>query len=355
MRKGLLIVLLAAIAIGPLFAGGSQAAQPTFELALITDHGPVDDRSFNQGAWEGVVQYAEENGITHRFFRPAENSGSARLEAIRLAAEAGARLIVTPGFAFSEPVFIAQEEFPDIRFVILDARPARDGVSEVGPNTLSIFYAEEQAGFIVGYAAVREGFRNLGFFGGVSVPAVVRFGVGYILGAEYAARQENVDVTMMYRYLGTFDARPENKTLASTWYNGGTEVIFVAAGGAINNAISAAEELSGKWVIGANVDQQDLSPVILTSSLKQLRVSVYQAISEFYAGTFRGGEAITLTAAEEGVGIPENLSRFRRFTRADYDALLQRMISGEIEIPSSHTLGIPGDLGLQRTRVTVVN
>lgn len=354
IKKTIVLLVLAAVAMTPLFAGGSQA-QPTFELALVTDHGPVDDRSFNQGAWEGVVQYAEEHGITHRFYRPAENSGSARLEAIRLAAEAGARVIVTPGFAFSEPVFIAQDEFPEIRFVLLDANPARDGTTRIGDNTLSIFYAEEQAGFIVGYAAVREGFRNLGFFGGVSVPAVVRFGVGYILGAEYAAREENVDVTMMYRYLGTFDARPENKTLASTWYNGGTEVIFVAAGGAINNAISAAEELSGKWVIGANVNQQDLSPVILTSSLKQLRVSVYQAISDFYAGTFRGGEAINLTAAEEGVGIPDDFSRFQRFTRAHYDALLQRLISGEITIPSSHTLSIPGDLGLQRTRVTVVN
>ena len=353
MKKAFVMIVCLAVLVPAVFAAGGQE-QPTYELALITDHGPVDDRSFNQGAWEGVVQYAEENDISYRFYRPAENSGSARLEAIRLAAEAGAQLIVTPGFAFSEPVFIAQDEFPEVNFVLLDAAPSQDGTTEIGENTVSLFYAEEEAGFIVGYAAVKEGFTNLGFFGGVSVPAVVRFGIGYILGADYAAQEEGVDVEIMYRYLGGFNARPEHKTLASTWYNEGTEVIFVAAGGAINNAISAAEELSDKWVIGANVNQQDLSEVILTSSLKQLRVSVYQAISEYYDGTFRGGEAVNLTAAEDGVGIPDDFSRFANFTEADYEEIVDALISGEIEVPSSHTLAIPGELDLQRTEVTVV-
>ncbi len=344
---GLLVILTISVL--------AACGRTTYEIALVTDHGPVDDRSFNQGAWEGVEAYAEEHGLTYTYFRPAENSGAARLDAIRLAAEAGAKIIVTPGFAFSEAVYRAQDEFPDIKFILLDATPSLDGNMNIGDNTLSIFYAEEQAGFLVGYAAVKEGLHNLGFFGGVSVPAVIRFGVGFIEGAEYAAREDNVDISINYRYLGTFDAVPANRVLASSWYQGGTDVIFVAAGGAINNAVTAAEELDNKWVIGANVDQISLSDVILTSSLKQLKDSVYMAIDEFYNDEFRGGEAITLTAAEGGVGIPDNFERFEIFTAEMYDTIVNKLISGEVVVTSSHTITLPDDLDLERTTVNIDN
>ncbi len=347
--KKVFAVLLVSLSIGLLAACGGE----TYELALITDHGPVDDRSFNQGAWEGVEAYAEEHDITYRYFRPAEDSGAARLDAIELAVDAGAKLIVTPGFAFSEAVHRAQEQYPDVKFVLLDAEPARDGETHVGDNTLSIYYAEEQAGFLVGYAAVKEGHHDIGFFGGVSVPAVIRFGVGYIEGAEYAAREDDVDVTVRYRYLGTFDAVPQNRVLASSWYEDGADLIFVAAGGAINNAVTAAEEQDGKWVIGANVNQMDVSDVILTSSLKELKNSVYMAIEEFYNDEFRGGEAITLTAGEEGVGIPDDFSRFENFTEEMYNDIFNMLVTGEIEVTSAFDLELPDDLDLERTTVII--
>ena len=327
-----------------------------YELALITDFGPIDDKSFNQGAWEGLEKYAEEFDISYKYYRPSEDSATARLDAIRLAVKGGAKVIVCPGFSFGEPVFDAQDEFPDVKIILLDADPHSADWSEfkIGDNVMSIYYAEEQAGFLAGYAAVKEGNTSLGFFGGVSVPAVVRFGVGFIEGAEYAAVEDDVNVSVMYKYLGSFDSKPENKTLAASWYDSGVDLIFSAAGGAINNAISAAEESTGKTVIGCNVDQRTLSDLIVTSSLKQLSLSVYEAIKDYYAGEFRGGEIVKLTAVQDGVALTPDFSRFTTFTEAQYNTIFSKIVSGEIVVTSSHTVVIPDDLGLVKVTVTIV-
>ncbi len=325
---------------------------PTYEIALVTDHGPIDDRSFNQGAWEGVEAYAEEHDITYTYYRPAEDSGSARLDAIRLAVDSGAKVVVTPGFAFGEAVYQAQDEFPDVKFILLDTQPSLDGDTNIADNTVSIFYAEEQAGFLAGYAAVKNGFTDLGFFGGISVPAVIRFGIGFLEGAEYAAEEDDVDVTVHYKYLGTFAAVPENKTLASSWFNSGTEVIFSAAGGAVNNAISAAEEATGKWVIGANVDQQDMSDTVLTSAQKLLKNSVYLVLEQYYNDEFPGGEALTLDASQDGIGLTLDFSRYDTFTEAQYNAILDDLVDGTIIVTSDFTIDINSDLDL--TRVTLI-
>lgn len=341
------------------FVAGVVAAcdtTPKYEIALITDHGPIDDKSFNQGAWEGVEAYAKDHKISYTYYRPAEDSGSARLDAIRLAVEAGAKIIVTPGFSFGEAVYQAQKEFPDVKFILLDAQPSKDGTTEVANNTLSIFYAEEQAGFLSGYAAVKEGFTKLGYMGGVSVPAVIRFGMGFIQGVEYAAKEMNVNVSVNYKYLMTFDALPANKTLATSWFkNDGVEMIFVAAGAAVNNAISAAEELQNKWVMGANVDQHDVSPLIISSSLKKLKESVYGALEDFYKGEFKGGQTVTLGAPENGVGITDNFTRFNNFTQEQYEAIYAKLASGEIIVNKNTSINIPNDLNLEKTTVNVQN
>ena len=170
-------------------AGETQAAQETgteagsgYELALITDVGTIDDKSFNQGSWEGLKAYADENGISCKYYKPEEKSDEACLAAIDLAVKGGAKLIVTPGFLFEVPIYEAQSKYPDVKFVIIDAKPAKDGTVEIADNVVSIFYAEEQAGYLAGYAVVKDGYRNLGFMGGIAVPAVVRYGYGFIQG-----------------------------------------------------------------------------------------------------------------------------------------------------------------------------
>lgn len=156
---------------------------------MITDVGTIDDRSFNQGTWEGIKQYAEEKGITHKYYQPTEQTDDAYLSSIDLAVKNGAKIVVTPGFLFEGPIGIAQDRYPDVTFVLIDGNPTVDGAIKINSNAVGITYAEEQAGFLVGYAAVKDGFTKLGFMGGMAVPAVKRYGFGFIQGAELAARR----------------------------------------------------------------------------------------------------------------------------------------------------------------------
>jgi basic membrane protein A len=168
----------------------TEAPKPTgYEIALITDKGNIDDKSFNQGAWEGVVKFAEENNITHKYYKPEEASDAGYLAAIDLAVQGGAKTIVTPGFLFEVPVYTAQTKYPDVKFVLLDGAPhtADYATFKTEANVASVMYAEEQSGYLAGYAAVQDGMTKLGFMGGMAVPAVQAFGYGYLQGAEAAA------------------------------------------------------------------------------------------------------------------------------------------------------------------------
>lgn len=311
-----------------------KPAANVFELALITDVGTIDDKSFNQGAWEGVEAYAKEHNITYKYYQPAEQSDAAYIDSIGLAVKAGAKVIVCPGFLFEVPIHTVQTMYPEVNFVILDGAPhAGDWVPDIADNTYSIFYAEEEAGFLAGYSIVKEGYTKLGFMGGMAVPAVVRFGYGFVQGAEYAAHEMGLTdpVQIKYTYVGNFDATPENQAKAASWYNEGTEVIF-ACGGAVGNSVMKAAEAAGTKVIGVDVDQSAESETVITSSMKNLSKSVYDALTAYYAGNFPGGTSVTLDATVEGVQLPMDNSRFETFTQADYDAIYGKITAKEIEI-----------------------
>jgi len=330
----LLVLVMLFCSAASIFAGGGggDRGRGGAELALVTDYGTIDDGSFNQGSWEGVVQYAQRNNIAHRYFQPPEISTASYLATIDLAIRGGARVVVTPGFLFNEAIFIAQDQFPDVRFILVDSAPRQGDVTRIGPNTVAVYYAEDQAGFLAGYAAVRDGFRRLGFMGGIAVPAVQRFGFGFIQGAEYAAQQLGLpvgSVTVRYTYTGTFTASPAIQTQAAAWFMDGVEVIF-ACGGGIGFSIMAAAEAAGRWVIGVDIDQANASPTVITSAMKELRHSVYTIIADHYRGQFPGGQALTFEAANQGVGLPMATSRFRTFSQADYDAVFARLVRGEI-------------------------
>ena len=312
-----------------------------FELALITDLGTIDDRSFNQGAWEGVVQYAEEFGIAHKYYKPADQGDDAYLNAIDLAVQSGAKVVVTPGFLFEVPIFIAQDRYPDIKFILLDGSPNNGDYdnwdAKVGSNTASVFYAEEQSGFLAGYAAVLDGYRNLGFMGGMAVPAVIRFGHGYIQGAEYAAQELGLadgSIKLNYFYTGTFAPSPDIQTRAAAWYNEGIEVIF-SCGGGICFSIFPAAENSGNVVIGVDGDQSGESPTVITSAMKLLTKSVYDCLTDYYGGTFPGGQELIFSAANLGVGLPMDTSKFNTFSQADYDAIYAKLMSGAVVVDNN--------------------
>jgi len=350
------MALLFSIIVFAVSCGGSTTTQGS-ELALITDVGTIDDKSFNQGSWEGLVKHAEDNNISHKYYQPEEKTTDAYMDSIDLAIKAGAKVIVIPGFLFEPAIYIAQDTYPETMFVLLDGTP-QDGTGtdyRIEKNVYSVFYAEEQSGFLAGYAAVKEGYTNLGFMGGMAVPAVIRFGYGFIQGAEYAAMELSItEIKIKYTYVGNFNATPESQTLAASWYRSGTQVIF-ACGGGVGNSVMAAAEQNDAYVIGVDVDQSDESPTVITSAVKMLGESVYSALDNYYNGTFPGGQSIRLDASDNGIGLPADLSRFNNFTKQDYASIYQKLISNDIAIKKDTDIKSADELSSETVKVELIN
>ena len=347
--KKFLLAFVMLVTVFALFACGGDDTDlldedPTnFKIAMITDVGDIDDKSFNQGTWEGIQSYAVANNKEYDYFRPSAVSTDDYIETIEFAIGQGYRIIVAPGFLFEEAIHAVQAEYPNVYFILIDGAPhAGDYNVEIKPNTLSIFFNEHESGWLAGYASVMEGFETLGFMGGMAVPAVVRFGVGYVAGAYYAAYQLGLDsfafTAQNYEYLGGFAPSDEHKTLATAFYNRGVQIIHAAAGGAGNSVMAAAEEGANRWVVGVDIDQRDESTRVVTSAMKGLGVAVQTALADIYNREFTGGISITLGAAENAVNLPtatNSFDRFQNFTRADYDFIFGMLSGGVLAVPSS--------------------
>lgn len=332
----------------------SAPSEEGYELALVTDLGTIDDKSFNQGAWEGLKKYADENSISYKYYQPQEGTTDSYVETIGLAIEGGAKLVVCPGFLFEEPVYIVQDQYPDVHFILLDGEPHdADYNYKTAENVMPILFQEDEAGFLAGYAAVKDGSTKLGFMGGMAVPAVIRYGYGFVQGADAAAKEDGVDVEIMYNYTGAFAATPEAQAMAASWYQNGTEVIF-GCGGAVGNSVMAAAEEAGAKTIGVDVDQSSESDTVITSAMKQLSVSVYDGVKDFYEDAFPGGETSVFSAKNDGVGLPMETSKFEKFTQEDYDALFAKLVDGELTINNSTEDSTTADLTLSNTKVSFV-
>lgn len=308
------------------------------EIFLITDKGNIDDKSFNQGSWEGVKAFGKDKGISYDYIKPEDATNDAYLAAIKQAVERGAKVIVTPGFLFEVPVYEAQTLYPEVKFILLDGAPhSADGSdSKSNSNVASIMYAEEQSGFLAGYAAVKDGYRKLGFMGGMAVPAVQAFGYGFLQGAEYAAAELGLEpgsVEVKYHYTGDFEENAKNKQTAKTMFQEGVEVIF-ACGGSVGKSVMAAAQESSAKVIGVDVDQRHDSTTVITSATKGLKASVYQVLESIYDSkdfeTKYGGKTTYFNAENQGVGLPENFDRFNNFTKAEYEAIYNKLVSKEV-------------------------
>ncbi len=324
----------------------TEAAAGTYELALVTDVGNIDDKSFNESAWNGVKNYAEANSISYAYYRPSEDSTAAREETIGTAIDKGAKIVVCPGYLFEEAIYNVQDKYPDVQFLILDGEPhtADYATYKTSSNVHCILYQEEQAGFLAGYAAVMDGYTKLGFLGGMAVPAVVRYGYGYVQGADAAAAELKLaagTVEIKYWYCGGFGPTDDIKTKMSGWYTEGTEVVF-ACGGGIYLSATAAAEAAGAKVIGVDKDQSAESPTIITSALKELTPSIELALTSIYANGGKwdadySGKTAVLGAAEKCVGLPtvEGSWRFSKFTVEQYEALFAKFVDGSVVVDST--------------------
>lgn len=376
MKKVLAIAL--AIMLVSMSLVGCSGTSKGAEIALITDKGNIDDKSFNQGSWEGVVEFAKAEKISHQYIKPEEGSDDAYLAAIDLAVTGGAKVIVTPGFLFEVAVYEAQTKYPEVKFILLDGAPhtADYSVFETKANVASILYAEEQSGYLAGYAAVKDGLTNLGFMGGMAVPAVQAFGYGYLMGAEDAAKELGLAdgaIKAIYHYTGDFAETDTNKATAKAMFQEGVDVIF-ACGGSVGKSVMSAASEAQKKVIGVDVDQRYDSETVMTSSTKGLAASVVSVLESIYKtngwDTF-SGKTTYFNAANDGVGLPtvvigddkaDAFDRFTSFDKAQYDELFAKMASGSIktirEIPVADAAGnataqeLTTALGLSKVKVT---
>ncbi|NLY46118.1 MAG: BMP family ABC transporter substrate-binding protein [Tissierella sp.] len=326
--------------------GGSGGAGGA-EIALITDKGNIDDKSFNQGSWEGVVEFAERENISHNYIKPEDASDDFYLAAIDLAVTGGAKVIVTPGFLFEVAVYQAQDKYPDVKFILLDGAPRNADYSDfkTNENVASVLYAEEESGYLAGYAAVMDGMTNLGFMGGMAVPAVQAFGYGYLQGAEDAATELGLadgSIKAIYHYTGDFDENDTNKATARTMYQEGMEVIFACGGSVGKSVMSAAAEAEAK-VIGVDVDQRYDSETVITSATKGLAESVVQVLDSIYNtdswDTF-GGKTTYFNAENNGVALPtvvlddanaDAFDRFESFTIEQYEEVYASLVAGSVD------------------------
>lgn len=354
--KRLLSIALAITLIAVTLAGCGSSSSG-HEIILITDKGNIDDKSFNQGSWEGVVEFATREGISHTYIKPEDDTNDGYLKAIELAVQGGAKVIVTPGFLFEVPVYEAQQKYPDVKFILLDGapHPADDLTPDIRENVASILYAEEESGYLAGYAAVMDGMRNLGFMGGMAVPAVQAFGYGYLQGAEDAAKELGLpdgSIKVTYHYTGNFEENDTNKATAATMYQEGTEVIF-ACGGSVGKSVMSAAAEAGAKVIGVDVDQRYDSETVITSATKGLAPSVIAVLESIYkTNSFEqyGGKTTYFNAENDGVGLPtvvigdedaDAFDRFESFSREDYDALFAKLKNGEVSVIRSINVADP--------------
>lgn len=324
------------------------SADGKYQVAFVTDVGQLKDKSFNQGTFDGVKLYAAANGLSYKYYQPANGSEATdddRYDAMKAAVEGGANVVVCAGYLQEAALKKAAIENPETPFVFIDGYPLTDDAGNTLSNVAGIAFKEEQAGYLAGYAAVMDGFTKLGFSGGGggTNPACCRFGYGYVQGANHAAEELGITVDMNYswQYGSTFSASTDLQTMINGWYVNGTEIVF-ACGGSMFQSIVAAASANDGYVIGVDVDQSGESEYVVTSAMKGLADAVQWAVAKVYDGTFDtiGGQQTSLGVADNAVQLPTGADswRFETFTVEEYESLYQQMVDGTLVVDDDYTV-----------------
>ena len=353
-----------------------NTTQPTetdgaYKVAMITDYGDITDQSFNQTTYEACKAFAEDNNIPYSYFKPAGDNTADRVAMIEKAADEGYNVIVMPGYAFGGAIVEVAPEFPDVKFIALDVSAGdllEAGVAKAGEsydynpanwdlakyvdmsNVYCAIYQEELCGYMAGYAAVKLGYKNLGFLGGMAVPAVIRYGYGFVQGVDAAAADMSLtDVNLNYVYGGQFFGDADITAVMDTWYAGGTEVVFACGGGIYTSAVDAAKKAGGK-VIGVDTDQAGViaayagvDGMTVTSAMKGLYPTTYDTLTDVVINgnwdNYKGKIAtLGLVSADDPelnyVQIPrgDGTQWSSSFTQDDYKDMVKDMFDGKLTV-----------------------
>ena len=307
------------------------------EIAMLVDIGDVDDKSFKEGIFDAVSKFAGEKGKTYNYYIPEEKSDYSVIKSIENAINHGAKVIVAPGYWFKKPIDVVQNKYKDVKFIITDTAPYCEDIKmyEIGENTFAFLFSEHEAGYLAGYAMVMEGFENIGFMGGIKSPSVENFGYGYIQGINDAAKEKGFrkkSIKLKYTYLGSFEESADHEYNASSWFAGDTQVIFACAGQAGLSVMKAAEKYKDKYVVGVDIDQSSQSDRVITSAIKDSKRAVYEELKKIYNGDFEGGKYAKYGVKEGYIYLEMEKSRFKNFSKKQYDELVNEISVGKIEV-----------------------
>lgn len=377
MKRKIMAVLLAAAMTGSLAGCGStqnknaaDASEEKMKVAMVTDSGDITDQSFNQMTYEACKAWGKENNIEFNYYKPQSDSDEARTASVDQAVADGANVIVLSGYVFAPTVIDESDLYPEVKFLALDVSAGdicEKGIGEgydYNPdhynvtdyynedNVYCCTYQEELSGFMAGYAAVMLGYRHLGFLGGMSVPAVNRYGYGYVRGADAAAKELGITDEVQVEYVcgGQFYGDADITAYMDTWYGSkGVEVVFACGGGIYTSAAEAAVKTGGK-VIGVDSDQSATiddykEGLTVTSAMKGLQVTIDNVLDAIldnewdkYVGKIENLGMESPDPAENYVQLPEETTQWDgTFTKEDYQKLVQRMYNGEYEVSSDST------------------
>ena len=394
--KKYLALLLALVMSLSLFACGNKdngdnkdnTDKSEYKVAMITDYGDITDQSFNQTTYEACKAFAEKNSIEFKYYKPAGDNTADRVAMIESAVDEGFNVIVMPGYAFGGAIVEAAPQHKDVKFIALDVAKGdllEAGVAKAGKeydynpdnwelaeyvdmtNVYCAIYKEELCGYMAGYAAVKLGYKNLGFLGGMAVPAVVRYGYGFVQGVNAAADELKLtDVKVNYIYGGQFNGDADITAVMDTWYNGGTEVVFACGGGIYTSAVDAAKKVEGAKVIGVDVDQagviakyaagedadqatvDSFKALTVTSAMKGLYPATFDTLTDVIVNgnwdKYKGKiDNLGLVSADDPtlnyVQIPMESTQWKdgAFTQDDYKALVKDMFDGKITVSNDTT------------------
>ena len=372
--KKIIAMLLACLMVIGLFAGcassGDEGGESAgeYKVAMITDYGDITDQSFNQTTWEACVKFGEDNNIPVKYYKPTSNDTAGRVASVELAIADGYNVIVMPGYAFGGTIVEVASQYPNVKFIALDVSKGdllEAGVAAKGEsydynpdnwnledyvdmtNVYCAIYQEELAGYMAGYAAVKLGYTKLGFLGGMAVPAVIRYGYGYVQGIDAAAAELGIEVEVNYIYGGQFYGDADITAVMDTWYAGGTEIVFACGGGIYTSAAEAAKKVDGK-VIGVDVDQAAIidgdygEGMTVTSAMKGLAPTTIDTLTDVIINGKWDDyktkiDTLGLVSGDDPtlnyVQIPGTTQYAEgKFTDADYKALVKGMFDGTIKV-----------------------
>ena len=367
MKKIIALLLVAVMALSLVACNASSSADGN-RIAMVTDYGDITDQSFNQTTWEAVVAFGKANNVETKYYKPTTNDTSARVASVEMAIADGYNVIVLPGYAFGATIAQVSGDYPDVKFIALDVSKGdllEGGVALKGEsydynpdnwdlskyvymdNVYCAIYQEELSGYMAGYAAVKLGYTKLGFLGGMAVPAVIRFGYGYVQGADAAAKELNINIDIKYAYGNQFFGDADITAVMDTWYAGGTEVVFACGGGIYTSAAEAAKKVGGK-VIGVDVDQQPIidaaygDGMTVTSAMKGLYPTTIDTLTDIvlngnwanYVGKIDTLGLVSADPEANYVQIPMATTKFEdgKFTAEDYAAMVKAMFEGTITV-----------------------